>query len=123
MSTEKKKLVIVIACGLEDEKMSVAWSIANGGIKSGLDVTVFLTSSAVDCVRKGAADQVHLNPLDPTLGEMIEFLRSQGGSILVCPPCAKVRGYTEEDLLDGVVITGSGAMHELIKQGAATLSF
>ena len=123
MSAEKKKLVIVVTCGLEDEKMSVAWSIANGGIKSGLDVTVFLTSSAVDCVRKGAADQVHLNPLDPTLGEMIEFLRSQGGSILICPPCAKVRGYAQEDLLDGVVITGSGAMHELIKQGAATLSF
>jgi predicted peroxiredoxin len=123
MSEEKKKLVIVIACGLEDEKMSVAWSIANGGIKSGLDVTVFLTSSAVDCVRKGAADKVHLNPLDPPLGEMIEFVRSQGGPILVCPPCAKVRGYSEDDLLEGVVVTGSGAVHELIKQGAATLSF
>lgn len=123
MSEEKKKLVILIACGLEDERMSVAWSVANGGIKSGLDVTTFLTSSAVDCVRKGAADLVHLNPLDPTIGEMIEFLRTNGGKILVCPPCAKVRGYSEEDLLDGVVVTGSGAMHELIKQGAATLSF
>lgn len=123
MSADKKKLVVLIACGLEDERMSVAWSIANGGIKSGLDVTIFLTSSAVDCVRKGAADQVHLNPLDPTVGEMIQNLRSQGGSIFVCPPCAKVRGYTEKDLLDGVVVTGSGAIHELIKQGAATLSF
>jgi len=123
MSTDKKKLVIVIACGLEDEKMSVAWSIANGGVKSGLDVTIFLTSSAIDCVRKGAADLVHLNPLDPTLGEMIQSLRAAGGAILACPPCAKVRGYTEKDLLDGVVITGSGAIHELIKQGAATLSF
>jgi hypothetical protein len=36
---------------------------------------------------------------------------------------AKVRGLAAEDLLDGVVVTGSGAMHELIKQGAATLSF
>jgi predicted peroxiredoxin len=123
MSEEKKKLVIVVTCGLEDEKMSVAWSVANGGIKSGLDVTVFLTSAAVDCVRRGAADLVRLNPLDPPLGEMIEFHQAQGGSILVCPPCAEVRGYAAEDLLDGVVITGSLAMHELIKQGAATLSF
>ena len=121
--SEKKKLVIVIACGLEDEKSSVAWSIANGGISTGLDVTVFLTSSAVDHVRKGAADLVHLNPLDPTLGEMIKNLTSRGGSILVCPPCAKVRGYSEADLLDGVVITGSGAIHQLIIDGAATLSF
>ena len=29
----------------------------------------------------------------------------------------------EEDLLDGVVLAGSVAMHEIIKQGAATLSF
>ena len=121
--SERKHLVVVVACGLEDEKMSVAWSIANGAISSGLEVTMFLTSSAVDCVRKGAADKVHLNPLDPTVGEMITNLTSRGGRILVCPPCAKVRGYAEGDLLDGVVITGSGDIHSLIKEGAATLSF
>lgn len=123
MAEKKKKMVILITCGLQDEKLSVAWSVANGAIKTGFEVTVFLASSAVDCVRKGAAEAVHLNPLDPTLGEMIQNLRSQGGAILVCPPCAKVRSYTEEDFLDGVVITGSGAVHELIKDGAATLSF
>jgi predicted peroxiredoxin len=55
--------------------------------------------------------------------EMIQNVIDSGCTIMVCPPCAKARGYTEEDILDGVVITGSGAMHELIKQGAATLSF
>jgi len=121
--SERKHLVVVIACGLEDEKMSVAWSISNGAISSGLDVTVFLTSSAVDCVRKGAAEKVRLNPLDPTVGEMIRNLTSRGGRILVCPPCANVRGYSDADLLEGVVVTGSGAIHSLIKEGAATLSF
>lgn len=121
--SEKKKLVILITNGLDDERSSVAWSVANGGIKSDLDVTIFLTSSAVDWVRKGAADKVHLNPLDPPMIEMIQFVRDSGCSILVCPPCAAVRGYAQDDLLDGVIITGSGAMHELIKQGAATLCF
>jgi predicted peroxiredoxin len=123
MAEKKKQLVVVIACGLEDEKMSVAWSVANGGINAGLDVTVFLTSSAVDCVRKGAADNVHLNPFDPPVGEMIQNLTSRGGKILACPPCIKVRGYTEDDLLEGVTVIGSKAVHELIKEGAATLSF
>ncbi len=123
MSDAKRKLVILIACGMEDEKSSVAWSIANGGISTGLDVTVFLTSSAVDWVRKGAADAAHLNPFDPTMGDMVRNLMSRGGAVLVCPPCAKVRGYTQEDFLDGVIITGSGAIHELIRDGAATLSF
>lgn len=123
MSDEQRKLVVVMACGMEDEKSSVAWSVANGGINSGLDVTVFLTSSAVDWVRKGAADAARLNPLDPTMGEMVQNLMSQGGTVLVCPPCAKVRGYSQEDLLDGVTITGSAAIHKLILEGAATLSF
>ena len=121
--SEKKKLVIVVTVGLDDERCSVAWSVANGGLSSGLEVTMFLTSSAVDCVRKGAADLVHLNAVDPPLKEMMDNAISRGARILACPPCAKVRGYEQEDLLDGVILTGSGAMHELIKEGAATLCF
>jgi predicted peroxiredoxin len=120
---EKKKLVVLITCGLDDERSSVAWSVANGGITSGLDVTVFLASSGVDWVRKEAAEVAHLNPLDPPMKEMIQKLMASGGTILVCPPCAKVRGYTQDDLLEGVILAGSSSMHELIKQGAATLSF
>ncbi len=82
-----------------------------------------LTSSAIDWVRKGGADHVHLNPFDPPIKDMIQKMIDAGSTILVCPPCAKVRGYEQDDLLDGVIITGSGAMHELIKQGAATLCF
>jgi len=121
--SDKKKLVVLITRGLDDERASVAWSVANGGINSGLEVAIFLTSSAVEWVRKGAADHVHLNPMDPPMIEMIQKVRDNGCKIMVCPPCAKVRGYTEDDLLDGVVLIGSGGMHELIKQGAATLCF
>jgi predicted peroxiredoxin len=121
--SEQKKLVIVISRGFDDERASVAWSIANGGVKSGLDVTIFLVSSGVDWARKGAGEAAHLNPNDPTMNEMIQFMRDSGCTILVCPPCAKTRGLGEDDLLDGVIVTGSGAMHELIKEGAATLSF
>lgn len=119
---DKKKLVIMITRGFDDERSSVAWSVANGAINSGLDLTVFLTSSGIDWVRKGAADSAHLNPFDPPMIEMIQKVMDNG-KVLVCPPCAKVRGLSEDSLLDGVIVTGSGAMHDEIKQGAATLSF
>ena len=45
------------------------------------------------------------------------------GRVLVCPPCAKVRGYDETDLVEGVTLAGAPAMLEVVKQGAATLSF
>ncbi len=120
---DKKKLVVVITHGLDDERASVAWSIANGGLNAGLDLTVFLASSGVDWVRKGAADKVHLNPEDPTMMQMIQKVFDSGSSICVCPPCAKVRGYSAEDLIEGVKIVGSIAIHDAIKSGAATLSF
>ena len=119
----KKKLVVVISHGMDNERSSVAWSIANGGINNGLDVTVFLVSSAVDWVRKGAAERAHPNPEDPSMKEMIQNVIDHGCTIGVCPPCAKVRGYAEEDLLDGIKIVGSVAIHEPIKEGAQVLTF
>ena len=55
--------------------------------------------------------------------DLIGNLMSNGGKVLVCPPCAKVRGYSQEDLVDGVTLAGAPAMLEVVKQGAATLSF
>jgi len=120
---EKKKLVIVSTRGLDDERGTVAWTIANSGLASDLDVTMFLTSTGVDLVRKGGVEAVRVNPFDPPLNELIQQFIANGGTIWVCPPCAKVRGYSESDFIDGVKIIGSKAMHELIKQGAATLTF
>ena len=46
-----------------------------------------------------------------------------GGQILVCPPCAAVRGYQEEDLIEGAVLAGSAAMLAVAAEGAITLTF
>ena len=121
---EKRKLVVVITHGLDDERASVAWSITVGGINSGHEVSVFLVSSGVDWVRKGAADRPQLNPEDPTMKEMIQLVVESGSQISVCPPCIKVRGYEQDDLIDGVQIAGSvAAIHEPIGQGAEVLTF
>jgi predicted peroxiredoxin len=121
--SEKKKMVIVVTSGCHEEKSSVAWSVANGAVATGFHVTMFLVSSGVDWVRKGAADHARPNPLDPPMKEMIQTVIDSGGDILVCPPCAGVRGYEAEDLLPEVTLAGSVAMHALVAEGAATLCF
>ncbi|MDH4124427.1 MAG: DsrE family protein [Gammaproteobacteria bacterium] len=121
--SDAKKLVIVNSRGFDDERSSVAWSIANTAVASGLDVTVFLVAAGVDWVRKGAADVAQLNPLDPTMKAMIGNFLQGGGRILVCPPCAKVRGYTAESLLEGVTLAGAPVMLAEVVAGAASLSF
>ncbi|KPJ94634.1 MAG: hypothetical protein AMJ55_06060 [Gammaproteobacteria bacterium SG8_15] len=122
MST-KKKLVVVVTNGFDNERASVAWSVANGGIASDYEVTMFLVASGVDWVRKGAMDVARMNPLDPPVKDMIQNVMDSGGTIMVCPPCAKVRGYAQHDLMDGVVLAGSTAMLGVVSEGAATLTF
>ena len=108
--SDSKKLVIVNSRGFDDERSSVAWSIANTAVASGMDVTVFLVAAGADWVRKGAAQVAQLNPLDPPMNAMIGNFLESGGRILVCPPCAKVRGYTQESLIDGAILAGAPSM-------------
>ena len=46
---------------------------------------------------------------------------ADGGTVWACPPCSSLRGYTEEQFLDGVEITGAGPVYDLIREGAATI--
>jgi predicted peroxiredoxin len=119
----KEKIVIVLSRGLDDERSSVAWSIANASVASEMEVTMFLVASGADWARKGAAELAHPNPLDPTIKDMMHNVMSSGGRLLVCPPCAKVRGYEQKDLVEGATLAGAPAMLEIVKQGAHTLSF
>ncbi|MBX3597968.1 MAG: DsrE family protein [Rhizobiaceae bacterium] len=122
MTSKTEKLVILMTRGIDTELPSVAFTIANGAITAGMKVFVFLTSAAVDVVRKGGQTMTHVPPLDP-LAQLIADFQARGGVIWACPPCVNSRGYEQSDLLDGVIIAGSSVMHAELKEGAASLSF
>lgn len=119
---DKRQLVVFVSKGTDSEVSSVGFTIANGGITAGLEVSIFLTSAGVDLVRKHSADTTQVHPLEP-LKAMIEDFMKRGGKIWACTPCVKARGYEQADLVEGVVISGASVVHERIKAGAATLSF
>ncbi len=122
METQQRDLVVVITHGLDHELSSAGLVIALGGMTAGLKVSIFLVSSGVDIVRRGAADLTQVKPIDPLTDMLRDFL-ARGGKLWACAVCAKNRGYTQEHVIDGAVIAGASVMHELIKAGAATLSF
>jgi predicted peroxiredoxin len=122
MTDQPRELVVLMTKGMDHELSSVAFTIANGGITSGLRVYAFLTSSAVDLVRRRAIDITHVQPLDPLKALVDDFMR-RGGTVWACPPCVKARGYLQEDFIEGVKIVGASVMHERLMAGAATLSF
>jgi predicted peroxiredoxin len=117
-----RELVVLVTRGTDHELSSVAFTVACGAITSGMKVYAFLVSAGVDLARRKAVDVTHVPPLDPLKSLIDDFLK-RGGTIWACPPCAKARSYTQEDLIDGVTIQGASAMHERLKAGAASLSF
>ena len=122
MTHETRELVVLMTRGADHELSSVAFTIACGALTSGMSVCAFLTSAAVDLVRRGAVALTHVPPLDP-LQALIQDFIARGGVVVACPPCVKARGYAQEDFIDGVTIAGASVMHERLKAGAASLSF
>ncbi len=120
--TSSRSLVVLMTLGADDERSSVGFTIACGGLTAGLKVSAFLTSASVDLVRKRAIDTTVVPPLSP-LRDLVQDFMKRGGTVWACTPCVKARGYEQQDLIEGVVITGASVMHEQIKNGAATLSF
>jgi len=122
MAEQTRELVVLMTHGADDELSSVGFTVANGGLTAGMKVYAFLTSAAVDLVRKGAIDSTQVQPMDPLKALIDDFIK-RGGTVWACPPCVKSRGYTQESLIEGVTIQGASAMHERLKAGAASLSF
>ncbi len=81
---------------------------------------MFLVSSGVDLVRRGAAAHMQLNPTDPPLQTLVDEFRNKGGTIWVCPPCAEYRGYEPSCFIEGVEVVGSGPLHEKLRGGASS---
>ena len=122
MTTETKDLIIVMTKGINDEVSSVGLTLANGAMTAGKSVGLFLTSAAIDLVRKNGVEHTHVKPMEP-LRELLQSFMERGGDVWACPPCTAARGYDQDCLVDGVVISGASVIFERIRAGAATLTF
>lgn len=115
-------LIIVMTKGINDEVSSVGLTLANGALTAEYTVGLFLTSNAIDLVRKHGIDHTHVHPMEPLKNLLDDFMQ-RGGKVWACPPCTSARGYDSESLLEGVEIHGASVIFERIKNGASTLTF
>jgi len=122
MNHETKDLIIVMTKGINDEVSSVGLTLANGAMTAGKKVGLFLTSAAIGLVRKNGVAHTHVQPMEP-LKDLLQSFMDRGGDVWACPPCTTARGYDENSLIDGVVISGASVIFERIRNGAATLTF
>lgn len=122
MKEETTDLIVVMTKGIYDEVSSVGLVIANGALTSGKTVGLFLTSSAIDLVRKNGVEHTQVHPME-SVKDLLQSFMDRGGDVWCCPPCTSARGYDENSLIDGVSIHGASVIMERIRKGAATLTF
>jgi predicted peroxiredoxin len=120
--SESRKLVVVVTSNANDDKSSVAFTVANAALSTGMQVAVFLSSDGVELSKDGGCDLTHVQPFKK-LDELIDTFLDKGGVVWACTPCYQHRGLDQANNYDKVIVTGAGPMIEWVQAGAATLCF
>ncbi len=105
-------IVITCACGTDNPNRAArAIHLATVAHKEGKNVTLFLLDEAAYLAKKGLMDNLRAATGD-VADDLMTYLQAKGVPVIVCTPCAKARGITESDLIDGARM---GTAAELIK--------
>ena len=117
------KLMINCTHGQEDaERATLAFVVGNVAASADQEVVVLLTIEGVWNATHGYADDIAKEGFQP-LREVMQSFVSNGGQIWVCGACAKPRGITDADMVEGArMVTAANAV-EYLASGAASLSF
>ena len=104
------------------EGASLAFVAANIALTSGQEATVLLTIEGVRVATRNYADGLQADGFPPLHELLSQFVQS-GGQLWVCGACAKPRGISEADLVEGARIIGAATAIEALVNGARGLSF
>ena len=117
------KLLINCTHGREDaERATLSFVVGNVAASADQEVIVLLTIDGVWNATRGYSDDICKEGFQP-LREVMQSFVNNGGQIWACGACAKPRGITDAELVDGARIVTAASVVEYLASGAATLSF
>jgi predicted peroxiredoxin len=117
------QLTVNCTHGREDaERAMLPFVVGNVAASADQNAVVLLTIDGVWLDTRGYADTIQKEGFQP-LKETITSFVANGGQIWVCGACAKPRGITEGDLIEGARIVTAATVVERLTTGGASLSF
>ncbi|MGB0495627.1 MAG: DsrE family protein [Kangiellaceae bacterium] len=115
------KFLINAQYGKDDvEKATISFILAASASKES-EAVVFVTAAATYLCAKGGANGVVYEGAEPIKDLMDQFV-SNGGRIWVCPICAKLKGITADDLIEGAEIAGAPKSMAFLANGGKVLA-
>ena len=117
------KLLINCTHGREDaERATLSFVVGNVAASADQEVVVLLTIEGVWNATRGYADDICKEGFQP-LQDVMQSFMDNGGQIWACGACAKPRGITDADLIQGARIVTAASAVEYMTSGASSLSF
>ena len=105
---DMEKLVIMVTHGPDDPELAtIPFAMAGAAVASDMEVVMGFQGDGCLLVKKGVAETVAAPEFAP-LGGLLETVQELGGQLLVCSPCVKQRGLSEDDLVEGAEIVAAG---------------
>jgi predicted peroxiredoxin len=102
------------------ERASISFVLAASASKEH-EAVVFLTSDAARLCVKGGADRLVFEGMEP-IADLINQFVGNGGKLWLCPICAKVKGISADDLIEGAEIAGAPRTMAFLESGAKLLA-
>jgi predicted peroxiredoxin len=117
------QLIVSCSHGKEDaERATLPFIVGNVAASADQQTSVLLTIDGVWVATKGYADDIQKEGF-PALREVLSSFIANGGEVWVCGTCAKPRGITEGDLVEGARIVTAAYFVEQIASGASNIAF
>jgi len=105
--------LLVLKAGLADSSSATrCFQFAQVAHQEGHEVNMFLIDSATILARKGITENV-IAPTGEELDLAMEYMIQNKIPVYVCTPCAKLRGVTEKDMVEGAQYATAKKLIEL----------
>jgi uncharacterized protein len=93
----------------DPERATIPFVPGVAAIVPDMEATILLQMEGGWLAKNGQA-QLVLDPASPPLADLLGKFLESGGRLLACGPCAKKRGWKQEDLVEGATIVNAPAI-------------
>ena len=111
MKDEKSELVVIFTVDPKKdlERAFMGFTIATAALATELKVKIFFALDGIKAVTKGYLEGLGEEGFVP-LQELFDIYLEEGGEVIVCHPFIAKRNITENDLIDGVILSAAPSL-------------
>ena len=111
MKDTSNELVVVFTVDPKKdiEKAFMGLTIATAALATEMKVKIFFALDGIYAVTKGYLEGLGEEGFVP-LQELFDIYREEGGEVIVCHPFMAKRKITEDDFIDGVVLSAAPSL-------------